>query len=81
MEPALFNPAIFVPFVAITSGAVIAVTAIIVGNWSQVRRTQQETELKQEMLQLGMSADEIVRVVQATSGSEMDRKREKSRCL
>ena len=37
--------------------------------WHKVRKAELEASLKQEMIQRGMSADEIVRVIQASSRS------------
>ncbi|MBN1489812.1 MAG: hypothetical protein JXA69_07835 [Phycisphaerae bacterium] len=47
---------------------VIAVTAILAGTWWKVRQHELETALKQDMLNRGMSVDEIERVMRATRG-------------
>lgn len=44
------------------------ITWIIAENWRRARKTELETMLKQEMLQRGMSADEIVKVLKASKG-------------
>lgn len=44
----------------------IAVTAIVAGVYTSVTRRQAETELKQEMLDRGMNAEEIREVIEAT---------------
>lgn len=54
------------------TGAIIAVTAIITGNWSATRRAELETGLKQQLVSRGMSAEEIAKVVKATSAESAD---------
>jgi hypothetical protein len=39
--------------------------------WSKARRDDQEAALKQEMLQRGMSADDIVKIIQASKGKAL----------
>jgi hypothetical protein len=58
--------------IAVIGGPLIAITAIVAAAWARVRRAeflahQAETEaaLKQQMIERGMSADEIVRVLAA----------------
>jgi hypothetical protein len=49
----------------------LTVTSVIgsVGHyWSKARRDDQEAALKQEMLQRGMSADDIVKVILVSKG-------------
>src|SRR5262245_15406356 len=53
-------------------GGVIAVTAIVTAHLRKARLAEQEAFLKQEMLQRGMSADEIVQVVAATRGNSAE---------
>jgi hypothetical protein len=48
-------------------GTLIAVTAIIAHVWRSHRRAEMEIALKQEMIARGMSAEEIVAVVRASS--------------
>jgi hypothetical protein len=48
-------------------GLVIAVTALITKNWRRVRQLDIEGALKQDMLQRGLSAEDIERVIRATS--------------
>jgi hypothetical protein len=61
--------------VAVIGGPLIAIVAIVSAAWARVRRAelqarQAETEavLKQQMIERGMSADEIVRVLAAGQG-------------
>jgi hypothetical protein len=53
-------------FLTFVPGAVIACVAIIGQFWYKAHRESLETDLKHEMLQKGMSADDIVKVVQAS---------------
>jgi len=57
-------------FVAVAGGLLIPIVAIISTQWARVRReecrtrqAEAEAALKQEMIQRGMSADEIIRVL------------------
>lgn len=57
---------------AVTGGILIAIIAILSGVWSRARRAESrarqveaELALKQEMIERGMSADEIERVLKA----------------
>ncbi len=58
--------------VAVISGPLIAVTAIVAASWTRFRRAElrarlleAEAALKQQMIERGMSADEIVQVLEA----------------
>jgi hypothetical protein len=69
------SPEAFFGIVISVGGAfLVAIVAIIVGSWSQVRRREMDTSLKQEMLARGMSAEEIERVLSAGSASAEIRK-------
>jgi hypothetical protein len=46
----------------------IAIAGIVIGGWSRVRSRRAEHALKSEMLARGMTADEIVQVIQAQAG-------------
>jgi len=39
--------------------------------WCKARRDDQEAALKQEMLQRGLSADDIVKVIQVSKGKQL----------
>jgi hypothetical protein len=60
------DPGIFIAFVAIVSGSLIAITAILAHNWRAVRLSETEGALKRDMLNRGMSAEDIERVIKAT---------------
>jgi hypothetical protein len=64
------NPGLLIPCLAIAGGVLIAVVAILSSAWRKHRQAEIESALKQDMLNRGMSADEIVRVVRACAGEE-----------
>jgi hypothetical protein len=65
-------PGLLIPILAITGGTVIAVVAILSSNWRRHRAAEILAALKQDMLNRGLSADDIVRIVRATPGGEED---------
>jgi hypothetical protein len=71
--------ALLVVLTGLVVGLIIAVTAIIVSNWRRVRQLDIEGTLKQDMLQRGMSAEDIERVIRASAiPAETESKRESS---
>jgi len=54
-------------FLSLATGVLIVLGTTFLHNWSRVRRTSIEAELKLEMVRQGMSADEICRVIAARS--------------
>jgi hypothetical protein len=66
----LHGDEVFVLAVILTGSVValvITVTAILATNWRRVRQLDIEGSLKQDMLQRGMAAEDIERVIRATS--------------
>jgi hypothetical protein len=59
----LFNP-VFVVFAALTICAVASVVSVF---WYRTRRAEIDAALKQTMIDRGMSADEIERVLRASN--------------
>jgi hypothetical protein len=51
--------------VSVIGGLLIAIVAIIAGNWQKVRRAEIAAVLKQEMLNRGLSADDIRTILDA----------------
>jgi hypothetical protein len=51
---------------ACITGIAIAAIAMISGTVAKTQRTRLEAEMKREMLDCGMSADEIAKVIKAT---------------
>ena len=59
------NPLFFI-FGWLTISTVVSSVAYC---WHSVRKAELDASLKQEMIQRGMSADEIKQVIEATTGS------------
>lgn len=55
--------------VPIVGAVIIAVTAILAGTYRKMQRDDMNATLKMEMIQRGMSADEIERVLRAKASS------------
>jgi surface antigen len=71
------SPGHLISMVAIVMGPLIAIVAIVSASWARVRRAEthvqiaeMEAALKQQMIERGMSADEIVRVLEAGQSSK-----------
>jgi hypothetical protein len=74
-EPIMFeflsaNPWLVIPSLALLIPIVAIVFGSITGYLVKVRRAELEASLKQEMLQRGMSADEIRTVIEASGYSK-----------
>jgi hypothetical protein len=61
------SPETLVAFTFIVCAAVVALTAIVAHQWRSVRLSEVEASLKQDMLNRGLSADEIERVLRASA--------------
>ena len=66
MERLLTNPL----FLLFACPLLVALAGTIAYYWHKVRRDALEASLKHEMLRRGMSADDIVKVLQASKSSE-----------
>lgn len=62
-------------FLALAPATLIPVTAIVASFWYKAHRDSLEASLKHEMLQRGMSADEIVTVLQCRGGKVREERR------
>jgi hypothetical protein len=71
-----FDSVYLIPLTAIVVGCLTGIICKISDNWRKVRVSEMEFALKQDMLQRGMSADEIDRVLAANSSG----KRRSGRC-
>jgi hypothetical protein len=60
---------LLVVLVPVVGGLLCGMVAIIAGNWRKIRRAEMEAALKQDMLNRGMSAEEIKTVLEAGSRS------------
>lgn len=59
-------------FLSLAAGVLIVLGTTLSGCWVRVRKATLEADLKRDMIERGMSADEICRVIQARSGSCKD---------
>lgn len=55
-----------IPVIALVGGMLVAVVGILASVWHKTRRMELENALKQDMLNRGMSAEEIERVIKAS---------------
>jgi hypothetical protein len=55
-----------------STGLLIVLSSVFAGVWSSVKHKQLEIELKQDMLDRGMSAEEIEQVIEATPKEGID---------
>jgi hypothetical protein len=58
-----------IPVCAVIFSCAIALAAIIAGHWHKVRQAELEAMLKHKMLDQGMSADDIQKVLTASVSS------------
>jgi len=65
----LTHPAALGVVAPLVLAALVGIVAIIAVNWSKVRRAEFDATLKHDMLQRGMTADEIERVLRASQSS------------
>ena len=54
--------------IAILGGVTVAITKVVSSHYRRTQRDEMEATLKMEMVQRGMSADEIARVLEAQDG-------------
>jgi hypothetical protein len=59
------NSGIALAALAILSGTLIAVVAIVAGEWRALRENEEMSRLKHTLLNRGLTADEITQVVEA----------------
>ena len=67
-----FNAGETIALVSVAGGLLCGITAIVAGTWQKVRRTEIIAALKQDMLNRGMSVEDIRTVLEA--GSKGSRK-------
>jgi hypothetical protein len=53
--------------IAVVAGVLCSIATAVINNWRRVRESEHLTALKQSMIERGMSADEIERVLAAGS--------------
>jgi hypothetical protein len=74
-----FDAGEFIGLVAVVGGLLIGITVILAGAWQKVRRAEMAAALKQDMLNRGMSAEQIVAVLDA--GTRASRKDFRRSCV
>jgi hypothetical protein len=62
-----FNAGELIALLSVSGGLLCAITAIIAGSWQKVRRAEITAALKQDMVNRGMSADDIRTVLEVGS--------------
>jgi hypothetical protein len=60
------DPVLMIPILPMLCGTLIAIIAIISHAWRKHRQSEMEMALKQDMLNRGMSAEDIERVIVAS---------------
>jgi hypothetical protein len=60
-----FNPGQVIGLVATAGGLLCGIVAIVMVFWHEIRKAEIEAVLKQDMLNRGMTADEIRTVIEA----------------
>jgi hypothetical protein len=74
-----FDAGEFIGLVAVAGWMLIGLVGIVAGCWVAVRRAETAAALKHDMLNRGMSADEIVAVMNA--GKDQSRKSCRRSCV
>ena len=69
MTELLQNPT----FISLAAGVLISLGVVLITTWGRVRRASLEAELKREMIERGMTADDICRIVQSRGGEHCDK--------
>jgi hypothetical protein len=69
LEPSEIFPLLVVTIFAVV-GVVVALPAIVLGNWRKVRERQITASLIQDMMDRGMAYDQIVGVIAALSNDD-----------
>jgi hypothetical protein len=81
---AKFNGGELIAFVAVAGGLLCGilcgVSGIIMGSWEKIRRAEIAAALKRDMLNRGMSADEIRTVIDAGTKSSRKERRGQHVC-
>jgi hypothetical protein len=65
---AKMSPGALIGLVAVTGGLLCGIVGIVMGCWLEMRKVSATTALKQDMLDRGLSAEDIKTVLEAGSG-------------
>ena len=60
-----FEPGQIIGLVAVAGGLLVGLVSVVMGCWTSARKHSADTSLKEDMLNRGMSADEIRTVLDA----------------
>ena len=60
------------PQIAVIMGCLIPIAGIIAGAWCKAQNTRSEAELKRTLVEQGLSADDIVRIIAAKAKEPPD---------
>jgi hypothetical protein len=71
-DSAMRFPGTLIPLLAIGGGLLIPIVAIVAYTWRRMRQMELEIGLKNEMIAHGMSAEDIERVIRASSPTEFN---------
>ncbi len=75
-----FDAGEFIGLVAVVGGLICGLTAIVMGIWLEGRRVELAAALKQDMLNRGMTADEIQTVCEAATNNSRKAVRSRHLC-
>ena len=60
---------LIVSLMGIVCASIVVITAFVAPKWQQVRRVEAEMKLKRDLIASGYSADDIERILRASSGA------------
>jgi hypothetical protein len=66
------HPEYLIPISAIVGGCLVGLVAVLVCNWRMVRKAEVDAALKQDMLNRGLSVDQIERIIRASPDAPAD---------
>lgn len=64
-----WKPGEVIGLVSVVGGVSVAITAIVMGHWSRMRRQDAELALKRDLLARGMSVEEVERAMKASANT------------
>lgn len=70
LAESIWQSAFGMPQIAIIMGTLVPIVAIVATQWSKVQSHRSDNELKRDMLDRGMDAEEIERIMGARTKGE-----------
>ena len=70
LAQSIWHTVLGMPQILFLTGALIAIVAIAFTHWSSVEKSRSDNELKRDMLERGMEAEEIERIMGARTKGE-----------